>query len=365
MPTYKYEALATSGVEVKDSIEASNAKEARQKVKEMGYFLTKLVATSGSKIGTKAKKRKTDVSDKRSIINGVDQKMLIVISGAVFTFFCGLLLTFFMFSNSDSQHAQPTRATLAPPAEPQIPEDHVKLILYMPASSDVTSLSVLINNSPVGYAKIGQKVVLHFPPGPDGNNTIKFVNALAKSESNAEGLYATPGAELNATITYTHKTFDPDIFKLDVTETKRGQPVSYFESAVLDPTPIRREAHKETVNGPAGTRYAVQRKRTIEREITISETAQLDLSVGVKRNFGLVELKAGIRSSLAKSNSVLLRDKEEISQSVEVVFDYRGTATLVWIDNTRKGNASYKFNGHPKTIEFEVVYSSELTISRN
>ena len=47
MPTFKYEALDTSGAEVKDSIEASNEEEAQQKVKAMGYFVTKLTAMAG------------------------------------------------------------------------------------------------------------------------------------------------------------------------------------------------------------------------------------------------------------------------------------------------------------------------------
>ena len=46
MPTYKYEALDTSGAEVKDSIEAANEEEASQKIKARGYFVTKLTATS-------------------------------------------------------------------------------------------------------------------------------------------------------------------------------------------------------------------------------------------------------------------------------------------------------------------------------
>ena len=47
MPTYKYEALDTSGDEVKDSVEASNEEEASQKIKAMGYFVTKLTAMAG------------------------------------------------------------------------------------------------------------------------------------------------------------------------------------------------------------------------------------------------------------------------------------------------------------------------------
>ena len=42
MPSYKFEAMDTSGGEVKDEIEATNEEEAQQKIKQMGYFVTKL-----------------------------------------------------------------------------------------------------------------------------------------------------------------------------------------------------------------------------------------------------------------------------------------------------------------------------------
>jgi type IV pilus assembly protein PilC len=76
MPTYKYEALDTSGNEVKDSIEASNEEEAQAKVKSMGYFVTKLTAMAGGKGGAK-KKKKTGKSRKTFTIGGVKQKMLV------------------------------------------------------------------------------------------------------------------------------------------------------------------------------------------------------------------------------------------------------------------------------------------------
>src|SRR5438105_4760370 len=56
MPTYKFEAMDTAGEEVKDEIEATNEEEAQQKIKQMGYFVTKLVATTGGK--GKGKKKK-------------------------------------------------------------------------------------------------------------------------------------------------------------------------------------------------------------------------------------------------------------------------------------------------------------------
>src|SRR4051812_19712861 len=58
MPTYKFEAMDTSGEEVKDSIEALNEEEAQQKIKQMGYFVTKLTPVgTGGKGGKKKKKR--------------------------------------------------------------------------------------------------------------------------------------------------------------------------------------------------------------------------------------------------------------------------------------------------------------------
>lgn len=77
MPTYKYEALDTSGAEVKDQIEATNEEEASQKIKAMGYFVTKLTAgAAGGKKGAK-KKKKTGKSRKTFTLGGVSQKMLV------------------------------------------------------------------------------------------------------------------------------------------------------------------------------------------------------------------------------------------------------------------------------------------------
>jgi type IV pilus assembly protein PilC len=76
MPTYKYEALDTAGAEVKDQIEATNEEEASQKIKAMGYFVTKL--TAGAAGGAKKKKgKKTGKSRKTFTIGGVSNKMLV------------------------------------------------------------------------------------------------------------------------------------------------------------------------------------------------------------------------------------------------------------------------------------------------
>jgi type IV pilus assembly protein PilC len=77
MPTYKYEALDTSGNEVKDSVEATNEEEASAKIKSMGYFVTKLTASSTGGAAGKKKKKKTGKSRKTFTIGGVKQKMLV------------------------------------------------------------------------------------------------------------------------------------------------------------------------------------------------------------------------------------------------------------------------------------------------
>jgi type IV pilus assembly protein PilC len=77
MPTYKYEALDTSGNEVKDSIEATNEEEASAKIKSMGYFVTKLTATATGAAAAKKKKKKTGKSRKTFTIGRAKQKMLV------------------------------------------------------------------------------------------------------------------------------------------------------------------------------------------------------------------------------------------------------------------------------------------------
>ena len=51
MPTFKYEAMDTSGGEVKDSVEAGSEDEAQQKIRQMGYFVTKITEQAGAKKG--------------------------------------------------------------------------------------------------------------------------------------------------------------------------------------------------------------------------------------------------------------------------------------------------------------------------
>lgn len=58
MPTFKYEAMDTSGGEVKDSVEAANEEEAQQKIRQMGYFATKITEVQAGKGKKKAKSGK-------------------------------------------------------------------------------------------------------------------------------------------------------------------------------------------------------------------------------------------------------------------------------------------------------------------
>ncbi|MEZ6142281.1 MAG: type II secretion system F family protein [Zavarzinella sp.] len=81
MPTYKFEALNTSGAEVKDQIDALNEEEAQQKIKQMGYFVTRLTQMAAGKGGkTAGKKKKKKSGQKKSkktfVIGGVKSKHL-------------------------------------------------------------------------------------------------------------------------------------------------------------------------------------------------------------------------------------------------------------------------------------------------
>src|SRR5215472_4573765 len=76
MPTYKYEAMDTSGGEVKDSVEAVSEEEAQQKIRQMGYFVTKITEIAG---GKKAKGKKAGGKKKKGkvfTIGGVSSKVL-------------------------------------------------------------------------------------------------------------------------------------------------------------------------------------------------------------------------------------------------------------------------------------------------
>src|SRR6266478_2868256 len=77
MPTYKFEAMDTAGGEVKDAVDALNEEEAQQKIKQMGYFVTKITEVQtgkgkGKKKGQQLRKKKGQVFT----IGGVSSKAL-------------------------------------------------------------------------------------------------------------------------------------------------------------------------------------------------------------------------------------------------------------------------------------------------
>src|SRR5436190_15031860 len=80
MPTFKFEAMDTTGGEVKDQVDATNEEEAQQKIRQMGYFVTKL--TELQQKGKKGKKdaKKKAVGRKKGkvfTIGGVNGKSLV------------------------------------------------------------------------------------------------------------------------------------------------------------------------------------------------------------------------------------------------------------------------------------------------
>lgn len=77
MPTYKFEAMDTTGGEVKDSVEAGSEEEAQQKIRQMGYFVTRLTEVAGKKKKDKAKAAKKGRKTKSFTLGGVNSKHLV------------------------------------------------------------------------------------------------------------------------------------------------------------------------------------------------------------------------------------------------------------------------------------------------
>src|SRR5437870_7130746 len=78
MATYKFEAMDTSGGEVKDQIDAPSEEEAQQKIRAMGYFVTRLTEVAQKK--KKDKGKKAEVRRKKGkvmTIGGVSTKQLV------------------------------------------------------------------------------------------------------------------------------------------------------------------------------------------------------------------------------------------------------------------------------------------------
>src|ERR1043166_4239934 len=79
MPTYQYEAMDTTGGEVKDTIDATSEEEAQQKIRSMGYFVTRLTEIAGKK---KKDKKKGEMPTKRKktkvlTLGGCNTKQLV------------------------------------------------------------------------------------------------------------------------------------------------------------------------------------------------------------------------------------------------------------------------------------------------
>src|SRR6516162_3852076 len=76
MATFKFEALDTTGGEVKDSVQALSEEEAQQKIKQMGYFVTKIVEVADKKKKEKQKSGQKRRRGKSFTIGGVSSKQL-------------------------------------------------------------------------------------------------------------------------------------------------------------------------------------------------------------------------------------------------------------------------------------------------
>ena len=78
MATFKYEAMDTSGGEVKDSVDALSEDEAQQKIRQMGYFVTKIteVTTGGGGKKGKGKAKGKKKKGKVWAFGGVSSKNL-------------------------------------------------------------------------------------------------------------------------------------------------------------------------------------------------------------------------------------------------------------------------------------------------
>ncbi len=77
MPTYKFEAMDTTGGEVKDSVEAASEEEAQQKIRQMGYFVTRLTEQADKKKGKKTKGPRRGKKGKVFTIGGCNPKALV------------------------------------------------------------------------------------------------------------------------------------------------------------------------------------------------------------------------------------------------------------------------------------------------
>jgi type IV pilus assembly protein PilC len=80
MPTYQYEAMDTTGGEVKDTIDAPSEEEAQQKIRSLGYFVTRLTEIQNKKKKDKKKAAQADKRKKTKVLTlgGVSTKHLVM-----------------------------------------------------------------------------------------------------------------------------------------------------------------------------------------------------------------------------------------------------------------------------------------------
>ncbi|MSU80222.1 MAG: type II secretion system F family protein [Gemmataceae bacterium] len=79
MPTYQYEAMDTTGGEVKDTVDAANEEDAQQKIRSMGYFVTRLTEMADKKKKKDKKKDKAAKPKKTKVLalGGVNEVQLV------------------------------------------------------------------------------------------------------------------------------------------------------------------------------------------------------------------------------------------------------------------------------------------------
>ncbi|MBX3415520.1 MAG: type II secretion system F family protein [Pirellulales bacterium] len=73
MPTFQFEAMDSTGTEIKDVIDAPSEEEAQATIRQMGYFVTKIAVKKSRKT---ADKKKSDKKGKSIAIGGVKSKVL-------------------------------------------------------------------------------------------------------------------------------------------------------------------------------------------------------------------------------------------------------------------------------------------------
>lgn len=243
------------------------------------------------------------------------------------------------------------------------PDGSATLRVAVAADSDGTNsgFQVFVNNANVGRMHSGERI-FHFVPSPVGTNTLEFVHASYGTSPKQE-FTASSGGEVNVKLSAHNPLLGSATWKIDLTTVKDGDSL-VVEDVLLEPDFVRREALKERVSGKPGDRYTVTRKRTIERQVTFSESAKTSITASASVGWGILELGTKIKSTAATKDTVLIQDKEEITQAIEVVLDESGMAEVEWIDKLKKGRATYRAHGKLKSVEFEVLYSSELTVVR-